>query len=75
MTLSLFGQLLVERPLILDRLTLVDDETKAVDLGLLAQVGAMLAILVKPFWRDNDFEHGLEDLHLELSIRLGRGAD
>lgn len=36
---------------------LVDNETEAADLVLFAQVGPMLAVLVKPLGRHNDLEH------------------
>ena len=41
---------------ILNCLTFVNNETKAVDLSLLAQVGTVLAVLVVPFWRHHDLE-------------------
>lgn len=42
---------------------------------LLTRIGAVLADLVSPVLWHNDFEHALEQLHLEFMITLGGGGE
>lgn len=53
--------------------TLVDDEAEAANLVLLAQIGAVLAVLIEPLGWHYNLEHGLHDRHLELTISFSCG--
>lgn len=54
---------------------LVIQNAELADATLLARVSPKLARLVSPVLGHYDFEHALEQLHLELMVALGGGGE